>query len=101
VFKGRTVRHLLLPPTPPFRKIFAKPGGFVGAPKLPRKSEMGAAWSCCIITYLIPSKELTLRIEERKQINHLNTCHGPSTSPPLSPLYKWGLPQSSPINPNM
>lgn len=34
--------------------------------------------SCCIITYLIPSKELMLRVERRKQINPFNT-HPPKT----------------------
>lgn len=36
-------------------------------------SEVGAASSsCCIITYFILSKELKLRVEQRKQINNLN-----------------------------
>lgn len=37
--------------SPPFPKIFTRPVGFVGVSKLLlRKSEMGTARSCCIIT---------------------------------------------------
>lgn len=46
---------------------------------------MGAASSsCCIITYFILSKELKLRVEQRKQINNLN-AHVIDTQPAEPP----------------